>query len=108
MYQANNFGMGRFTASLAMAAFVLAGSASASAGEAAAPPAPERNVSAPGPCSAFFEKFPDSRARALLECQNEATSKVTPYLTAEEASKIYDTYLERMSKERADTADKRD
>jgi hypothetical protein len=108
MGQADILRTSRLAAGLAIVAFVFAGLLAAWAGEAAPRRVQDRNVSSQNPCSASFEKFPTSRAQALLDCQNEAKSKTPPHLTGDEASKIYDAYMGRMSKEQDNVADRRD
>ena len=84
---------------LAAAPMILAGLGSAAAGETASAKSLGDTAQAENPCAAYFKEFPQSRLRALLECQNHAEPTAAPYLTSDEAKKIYEAYMEKMTKE---------
>jgi hypothetical protein len=84
---------------LGATAMMIVGVGPASAGEASSPKGPDSTAQDGNVCAAYFKAFPQSRTRALLECQNHAEPTAAPYLTSEEAQKVYQAYMEKMTKE---------
>jgi hypothetical protein len=84
---------------LVAASMILAGHGAALAQDAASATSLTNTAQAENPCAAYFKAFPQSRLRALLECQNHAEPTAAPYLMSDEARKVYEAYMEKMTKE---------